>query len=52
MWKVTVTWKKGDPVQVKRLRTHGGLKTYLDNEVFCLRHGCPLPAEVLIERTR
>lgn len=26
------------------------LKTYLDRESFCLKHNCPLPIRLVIER--
>lgn len=48
-WKAIVVWPNGEITRSLRLTT-GLLKEFLDREVFCLDHGCPLPVLLTIER--
>lgn len=49
MWDVTVIWPDGNLERGPYLTTQK-LKTYLDTEVFCLKHDCLLPQAVYIRR--
>jgi len=48
-WRVYVTWPKGHD-ETKIFNSTEDLKTWLDNEGFCEKHGCPLPMSVTVER--
>jgi len=50
MWKVTIVWSY-DKSEEREFNCTKQLKTFLNFEAFCLEHGCPMPLQVVIERS-
>lgn len=50
-WVIRVEWEN-EPWPERACSDTEELKAFLDREVFCLDHGCPLPVSVTIGRTQ
>ena len=51
-WNVNIWWYAGkdEPDDFRHFKSAEDMLAYLDNEAFCLRHECPMPFRVTIDR--